>query len=446
MDQEKDLLKLNKCINIDWLEVYANELEPSVHDDMTVDYSTAVPKDAQYFIDRGFMVKLREYGTPQYRMMFTILDQDGREWIEVRRDPYSLRKDGGIFEIGDCHIRLSNRTCYAPSPIDELRLFFRVYGYRFKSITRIDLALDFCYLDDGTLPEIFAKDYVEDKYYKVHLSKVHIYGKDVQGADVAIHGRDSFVQGKRWNSLKWGSPTSAISVKLYNKTLELQESKLKWYIVDQWKAYMLPMDITDVWRIEFSIKSEIKDFVRLDDGTLIHSAFSSYDTPLKLMHMWMILAKKYFLFKKKVYTRNGTLQRKDRCPDYFPIHISARALPYKRVNLSSDTEPTRMDKILLNKLEAIINNPNNKDWQLKSAANELTRYFVLTKRMHEYEDNVKNFIDHWQNETIFTKKQVKQVFDWAEAKAQEILGIMVTDQGWENIDPKLQQRIIETKE
>ena len=101
---------------------------------------------------------------------------------------------------------------------------------------------------------------------------------------------------------------------------------------------------------------------------------------------------------------------------------------------------------MLNKLDAIINNPNNKDWQLASAANELTRYFVLTKRMHEYEDNVKNFIDHWQNETIFTKKQVKQVFDWAEAKAQEILGIMVTDQGWDNIDPKLQQRIIETKE
>lgn len=444
MAEEKDLSRLNKCINIDWLEVYCNELEPAIHDDMSKDYSLAVPKPPQFFIDRGFEVKVREYGTPQYRSMFCILDPDGQDWLEIRRDPYSLRKDGGIFNIGDCHIRLSNRTCYAPDPIDELRIFLNLYGYRFIAITRIDLALDFVYLDDFTLPEQFAKDYIQDKYFKVHLSKVHVYGKDITGADVAIHGKDSFLQGKVWNSLKWGAPTSAISVKLYNKSLELREQKMKWYIFDQWKAYMLPSD-HDVWRVEFSLKSQVKDFVRVDDGTLIHSTLSAYDTPLKLMHMWMILAKKYFLFKVKVHTRGGSLQRKDRCPDYYPIHISAIALPYHRVDLTTDREPTRTDKMMLNKLEAIINNPHNTDRRLIEAASELTRFFVYTKRAHEYEANVKDFLEHWNNESFFTKEQVEQVFTWAETEAQKVLGILLDTGDVSFINDTLQKKIIEKK-
>ena len=445
MEYGKGISRSNKCVSIDWLEVYCNELEPAIHDDLTKDFSMAVPKPPDFFRERGYEVKVREYGTPQYRSMFCVLDPTGEEWLEIRRDPYSLRRDGGIFNVGDCHIRLSNRTCYAADPIDELRLFMRLYGYRYISITRIDIALDFVFFDDGSLPEDFAKAYIQDEFYKVNLSKVHAYGKDITGAEVAIHGRDSFVKGKIWNSLKWGAPTSAISVKLYNKSLELREKKVKWYIVDRWEAYLLPMSEHDVWRIEFSLRSQVKDFVRVDDGTLIHSSLSAYDTPLKLMHMWMILAKKYFLFKKKVYTRNGSLQRKDRCPDYYPIRISAIAIPYHRIDLTTDHDTTRTDKIMLNKLDAIINNPHCTDRRLIEAANELTRFFVYTKRAHKFEANVKEFIERWDNESCFTKEQVEKVFEWAETQAQKVLGVLLETGDVSYVDDKLQKRIIESQ-
>ena len=51
-----------KLVNLDWLEVYC--LEPA---------GRAMP-DATFFVAQGYEVKAREYGTPQYREMFTIFD------------------------------------------------------------------------------------------------------------------------------------------------------------------------------------------------------------------------------------------------------------------------------------------------------------------------------------------------------------------------------------
>lgn len=84
-----------KCINLDWLEVFCIEdgyLDPN------------------YFQNLGWNVCVREYGTPLYKQMFTLLNEHGKPFLEIRRDPYSLKENGGIFEKGSCHIRLANRT------------------------------------------------------------------------------------------------------------------------------------------------------------------------------------------------------------------------------------------------------------------------------------------------------------------------------------------------
>ena len=68
--------------------------------------------DAAFFVEQGYEVKAREYGTPQYREMFTILDGDHFPMYEIRRNPYSIKANGGVFDARACHIRLSNRQCY----------------------------------------------------------------------------------------------------------------------------------------------------------------------------------------------------------------------------------------------------------------------------------------------------------------------------------------------
>lgn len=74
-----------RCVNIDWLEVFCSE-------------GLLGPRDAEYFIRQGYDVEKRAYGTPQYRQMFTI-NEGGRPVLEVRRDPYSLKCQGGILSL-----------------------------------------------------------------------------------------------------------------------------------------------------------------------------------------------------------------------------------------------------------------------------------------------------------------------------------------------------------
>ena len=62
-----------RCVNIDWLEVFAMEI--------------GAPHDADYFIRAGFVVHVREYGTRIYNEMFTLDGQDGHPLLEVRRNP-----------------------------------------------------------------------------------------------------------------------------------------------------------------------------------------------------------------------------------------------------------------------------------------------------------------------------------------------------------------------
>lgn len=330
-----------RCINIDWLEIYCNE--------------GGTRKDAAYFRAFGFEVKERQYGTPQYAQMFTIY-QNHFPILEVRREPYSLKPQGGIFFPGDCHIRLSNRQCYAPDPIGFLREFIITYRYVYKSITRIDLCLDFNLFDNHEDPVTFIHRFMCGEVSKLNQCKV------------AAHGTDNW-EGRVWNSIKWGSPTSPISTKLYNKTLELKEQKPKFYIEDCWNAAQL--DTTrDIWRVEFSIKSHIHGFVRMETGELIESKLTTYDNRTKCLYAFHILQSHYFDFRKVERTRNGLLIRKNRCTP-LKLFTIAKNEPFKPIHLTKQHEPTRTDRMLIKRLHDIIDDQTYTDKERLTAQSML---------------------------------------------------------------------------
>ena len=66
-----------RCVNIDWLEVYALE------------DASKFPCNAEYFRSQGYIVREREYGTRQYHEMFTLLDDNMNPFMEIRRNPKS---------------------------------------------------------------------------------------------------------------------------------------------------------------------------------------------------------------------------------------------------------------------------------------------------------------------------------------------------------------------
>ena len=284
-----------RCVNLDWLEVFAFESRPC---------------DANYFRSQGFWVEQREYGTRIYHEMFTVM-LDGEPYIEVRRRPKNpLMADSA------CHLRLHNRTCYLPHAARLMQDFMTQHGFDFQRISRVDVCLDFVKFDDNTLPRIFMQRYMRGKFSKINQGHIH------------SHGTDSWT-GRVWNSVSWGSPTSMVGTKFYNKTLELHDPKTDSYgkpyiryawlnagLVDDMQRCTLNHVTQEIWRVEFSIRSSVKRWFVIElDGKAkkfysMPNRLDCYDTPEKLLCIFASLSNHYFHFK-----RYEMGQRKDRCPD-----------------------------------------------------------------------------------------------------------------------------------
>lgn len=290
---------ITRCINIDWLEVYC--IEPQEF----------FPLDAAFFTSHGYQCQEREYGTRVWSQMFTIYGSDGERLLEIRRAPKSASgfNSDGILDPKACHVRLCNRTCYFDNAVDAFRTFLYQWRYTVMRISRIDIALDFEYFDYGDDPSKFLQRYLENRYAKINQ------------ADIAPHGRDAW-DGRTWNSISWGSKTSCISTKFYNKTMELREVSDKPYIRQAWHAagliddwFTLEKRRADgtvykptIWRVEFSIKSGTRNWFLIENQSgkrvrkqSIRNTLAMYDTRQKLLDMFFSLADHYFHFKYREY-------------------------------------------------------------------------------------------------------------------------------------------------
>ena len=335
---------MKRCINLDWLELYC--LEDSI----------GYPHDADFFRRAGFSVNEREYGTPVYQQMFTLLDEAGQPLIEVRRVPKSAigQQIHGVLDPMACHIRLANRTCYFNSPVTFMQQFIERYGFHYQRISRIDICLDFIKFDYGDDPAVFMARYMSGRYAKINQ------------ANIAAHGSDRW-DGRTWQSVSWGDKKSMIGTKFYNKKLELSQVHDKPYIRQAWQAAGLVDDAMtlaiydadgkatypDIWRVEFSIKSSTRNWFIIEDNKgkktkirSIHNTLDVYSTKQHLLNMFLSLADHYFHFKK--YEPG---KRKDRCEDKLLFNPKDRSEFYKLENVSTVNEPSKALNRLYQKLQ-----------------------------------------------------------------------------------------------
>lgn len=293
---------MKRCVNLDWLELHA--YEPMMG-----------TLNADYFRRCGYHVEEREFGTRVYREMFTLLDNHGYGMIEIRRNPSSQGLQG-IHQFNECHIRLTNRTCYWDNAADMLQKFVSTHQYYNVRISRVDLCMDFAKFDKGDDPAAFVRRYFQRWYAKIN-----------QGS-ITGHGQDTWT-GQEWNSLSWGSKSSPVYTKLYNKTLELYQPKTdtykKPYIREAWLYCGLIDDIDrctlkgvtqNIWRVEFTLTSAVRGWVPIElDGRThnyqsLHNTLDVYASRDNMLVMFASLARHYFRFK---YYEEGV--RKDRCRD-----------------------------------------------------------------------------------------------------------------------------------
>lgn len=390
---------IERCINLDWLEVCA--MEPP-----------AKPLDANYFRSCGFVVIEREYGSKVWRDIFTIEDEHGHAFMEVRRAPKSE-----IIAQNITHLRLVNRYCYFEDAPDIMQAFLDTHGYEFHHITRVDICLDFEFFDYGDKPRDFMRRYIEGKFSKINQANVHAHGSDEWS-------------GRVWNSVSWGAPSSDIGTKFYNKTLELFDPITKRYgkpyIREAWQAAHLVDDMTDctkvgkdgerytveVWRVEFSIRSSVRKWFCIElngkqrNKQSIRNTLDMYNSKAKLLILFASLSEHYFHFKHlikryKFYEEghtDGYALRKDRCPDkllfrwkdtqqFYKIekeHVSGNNKPdshnLRLLGMLKEFRDRTFDKALKQSASVIIDYLQDHIAR-QDIANNLTRQDIVALRM-----------------------------------------------------------------
>lgn len=309
-----------RCVNLDWLEVHC--FEP-----------TNDPHDATFFRRAGLEVVEREYGTRVYKEMFTISDRRGNPFVEVRRNPFSQGYQG-VHAAEECHLRLVNAACYYDDAALRLQNFMDTYGYTFNRISRVDICLDFEKFDEGDDPAKFLSRYLRQVYSKIN-----------QG-NITAHGTDRW-DGQLWNSVSWGSPSSAIGTKFYNKTQELYDPtsgtfkkphiRYAWFqcgLIDDFHKVLKKTEDgwyqPQIWRIEFSIRSSVKKWFTIElngkerNYQSIRNTLEMYDCREKLVTLFAALQQHYFHFK---HYEKG--KRKDRCDDKVLFVWKGVQLTYK---------------------------------------------------------------------------------------------------------------------
>lgn len=310
--------------------------------------------NADYFRSHGYIVHEREYGTRVYNEMFTVEDQHGHAFIEIRRNPQSGSSSfTGLSELS-CHLRLVNRACYANNPVRDMAEFMIKHDYIFQRIFRLDLCYDFIRFDSGDDPARFLRRYIENKFSKVNQCKVRVIGDDSWA---------SF----DWESVSWGAPTSMVGTKMYNKTKELKATgdKKPW-IKQAWFESGLvddPLNLPDVWRIEFSMHSSARNWIVIEDADSKHNkkravphTLEMFDGRDRLWERFEEMAHHYFQFRYVEYldkvNSDGerNLKRKDVCREKRLFNYNLDRTFYKIEGVAVECKPDKDDDILRRRL------------------------------------------------------------------------------------------------
>jgi len=329
-------------IGIDWLQLFGN---------LVLEFA-----EGKHGI---FIAKKEEYQTRHFKELYTIFSGSD-EVATLQTKPHSK-----IIETGNAVLKLSNKYLYQTNLVNFTKQLMENLKFKFVSISRIDLNIDF---------EIFQNGY-----------KVINFFKDFTSSNIIKHGKNKFkLQGQQseilqYDYLKFGSPTSNVSSYIYNKSKELREVKNKPYIVDTWKLNGMNNDV-DVYRLEFSIKKMAKNAVDEDDGTIIQLNDLAIIERENYTKILKYLVQKNFRFTKK----KDRAKRKElnKCPIIRFFKFDRENISLHRI--SEKKTSNRMDKVFLKKLEGLKTDFGDTEIYYKDEINIISSYFQRTRGLLHY--------------------------------------------------------------
>lgn len=286
---------LSMPICVDWLQLYCD--------------------GSMFNPNKEYTWQLMKYQTKHFKKQWTVIYKN-EEFATVQAEPNSniLPKEAMI-------VKFSNRELYGQNLRLLVDCFLHDNGITYKSITRLDLAVDFQRFATGDHPEKFIRKFMSCDYLKNGRGKYCIFGEQKH-----IHTFDY---------LRFGTKQSELNVYMYNKTKELEQVKDKPYIRKLWREFGMK-DNKSVWRLEFSMKGKACNFVDLESGETFKLDLSILDDSVLRKRVFSGLLKQYFEFKKNDGTKNKTRMETLVLFQNYDIELKPLYLPKEPCSAKSD--------------------------------------------------------------------------------------------------------------
>lgn len=289
-------------LNIDWLQLYCvGKIEPVA----------------------SYEVKRMEYST----RIFMYIDEiylNNKKICTATHTPFSP-----VLEQNMVIIKFENYLLYDSKLWAVVDNFLSDFKLKYKSISRLDVACDFNTFYKKRNVQNFLNEFLKNNVRKIGKADYKL-----QGCQKSAHVVDY---------LRFGGNSSEVSAYIYNKTKELNQVKMKSYIVDMWRCSGLDVD-AGVWRLEFSIKSAAIKMLDKSVGDLEDISLENIKSKIFLEKMYMALVEKYFCFRVNTGKTNVSREKKI-------VLFYNNFKDIERYFVRNLGDATRADKIFIKKLE-----------------------------------------------------------------------------------------------
>lgn len=402
--------------SVDWLQVFC--LRPLSN---SMEWFEKIsPRSDKHGNHRRYKLAGAKEFIPGYAQQRTII-YNNYTIATVAWSPCDMRrrKEG-------CAVKMANPTLYCADWYFLLMDVLAVLEWTPHNLTRCDLAVDVNHFVGGLLPATFIRKYVckqKDSYIRHGSNKWALYGRKEMRCTV-------------FDSIRWGSRSSGVSVYLYNKSKELREVKDKPWIRDAWKQANLSSTL-DVWRVEVSITSQGLGLKSLADG-MFHTLFiDDISKPEYVQEVFLTFASHYFKFFR-------TDPKAKRKRDLKEVQLLPRPKEqtYKPTSLYEYVNSGRTERIVSNKLFETIEYLQERDFAdkyetikaIKRAEATFNEIHRIKTKSHQAETSIleamtsgtfDNFgatrSEEWLEKCRWARKHIEILQQAVGAKAKEVL-------------------------
>lgn len=299
----ENAMNTNLLIQLDWLTI-------------NYDLPLAVADFGKEFQNKGYEFVQESYTTRHFKTIVRV-NRGYDELFVILANPFSKVLPANLIQV-----KISNKLFYWGSWIEELRRLKQALGLRYRSISRIDICVD--WLGYDVLP--FVKEYRSGAVRMKSPKKTSEFYTIEKGE-------------LKYEGVKFGSPISAYTFKIYNKTKEILEESFKYYIIEWWEWNWCQEIREDVFRFEFSI-TEVPKIVFSSGELMDDENISEFVYQKELLQMYLEKIRFYYYTGKSRQDREQTY-------DLLP---PASITPAKSVKFASTAVNTRTAKVICNVL------------------------------------------------------------------------------------------------